>query len=103
MATTDETLRPYSLPQLLGLWAAVSIPMGLLAWVVAPFLQDRLPIHPGITFWALIIVGMTWQFVLSLIVLYRELGTLRWSAVRARIWARGPRDPHTGDVRRRLW
>jgi hypothetical protein len=27
---------PYTLPQILGVWAAAALPMGILGWVVAP-------------------------------------------------------------------
>jgi hypothetical protein len=38
----------YTLAKILGLWVAVSAPMGLLAWVVFPVLKDSIGMHPGI-------------------------------------------------------
>jgi hypothetical protein len=35
-------VRQYSLAQILGVWAAAAVPMGILAWVVAPLLEDHL-------------------------------------------------------------
>jgi uncharacterized protein len=35
-------VRQYSLAQILAVWAAAAVPMGLLAWVVAPWLEDQL-------------------------------------------------------------
>jgi hypothetical protein len=35
-------VRQYSLGEILIVWAAAAIPMGLLAWVVSPWLADRL-------------------------------------------------------------
>jgi hypothetical protein len=35
-------VRQYSLAQILGVWAAAAIPMGVLAWIVAPWLRDEL-------------------------------------------------------------
>ena len=35
-------VRQYSLAQILGVWAAAAVPMGVLAWVVAPWLRDQL-------------------------------------------------------------
>lgn len=93
---------PYSAVQILSIWALAAVPMGLLAWVAAPALIPRSPLHPGITYWLLMIAGMAWQFVVSLALLYRELGTLRWTVVRRRIWLQAPRDPQTGQPRRRL-
>jgi uncharacterized protein len=37
-----EAVRQYSLGGILGVWAAAAVPMGLLAWVVAPWLADQL-------------------------------------------------------------
>ena len=35
-------VRQYSLAQILGVWAAAAIPMGVLAWIVAPLLETNL-------------------------------------------------------------
>ncbi|HSF79688.1 MAG TPA: CPBP family intramembrane glutamic endopeptidase [Anaerolineales bacterium] len=85
----------YSLAKILGIWASVALPMALLAWVVAPAIIPYSPLHPGITYWLLMIAGMAWQFLVSLAIMYRELGTLRWSAIRQRTWLQTPRDPET--------
>src|SRR5438105_15731689 len=37
-----EALKQYSLGKILAVWAAAAIPMGILAWIVAPWLSDRL-------------------------------------------------------------
>jgi hypothetical protein len=93
----------YTLGQILGIWALVSLPMALLTWVVAPAIIPYSPLHPGITYWLLTIVGMVWQFVVSLAIIYRELGTLRWSAIRQRTWLQTPRDPRTDQPNRKLY
>lgn len=93
----------YTLRQILGIWALVALPMALLAWVVAPAIIPYSPLHPGITYWLLMIAGMGWQFVVSLAIVYRELGTLRWSAIRRRTWLQTPRDPRTDQPNRRLF
>lgn len=93
----------YSLAVILGIWASVTVPMALLAFVAAPALIAQTSIKPGLVFWMLMVVGMIWQFVVSVAVLRIELGTLRWSAVRARIRLNRPRDPRTGEPRRILW
>jgi membrane protease YdiL (CAAX protease family) len=46
---------------------------------------------------------MVWQCILALLILRRELGSLRWSVLAPRIWAQTPRDPASGLPRRRLW
>ena len=101
--TQAGEMEQYSLWQILGIWALVTLPMALLAWVVAPAIIPYLPLHPGITYWLLMIVGMAWQFVVSLVIIYRELGTLRWSAIRQRTWLQTPRDPKTDQPNRRLY
>lgn len=93
----------YTLRQILGIWALVALPMALLAWVVAPAVIPHSPLHPGITYWLLIIAGMAWQFVVSLVIVYRELGTLRWSAIRRRTWLQLPRDPKTDQPAPKLF
>src|SRR5512144_3135531 len=93
----------YTLWQILGIWALVALPMALLIWVVLPAIIPYSPLHPGIMYWLLIIVGMVWQFVVSLVIIYRELGTLRWSAIRQRTWLQTPRDPKTDQPNLKLF
>ena len=47
--------------------------------------------------------GLIWQFVLVLILLRRELGSLEWSRVRDALWLRPPRDPKSGRVGGKVW
>src|SRR5512143_3018920 len=101
--TQAEQLDQYSLWQIIGIWALVTLPMVLLAWVVAPAIIPYVPLPPGITFWLLMIAGMAWQFVVALAIIYRELGTLRWSAIRQRCWLQTPRDPKTDQPNPKLY
>jgi membrane protease YdiL (CAAX protease family) len=96
-------MEQYTILQILGIVALVTVPMGLLAWVVAPAMIPYSPLHPGITYWLLMIVGMAWQFIVSLVILYRELGTLRWSAIRQRTRLQTPRDPKTDQPNPKLY
>ena len=115
----DEAGRPGSpapapaavhIPQLsrrgvLGVWAAAAVPMGLLAWVVAPLVAGQLE-GPGALARALIpclTIGLVWQFVLVLALVRREQGTLRWSVLRQALWLRAPQDPRSGRRGGRLW
>jgi CAAX protease family protein len=98
-----DQVEQYTLWQILGIWALVSLPMALLIWVVLPAIIPYVPLHPGIMYWLLIIAGMGWQFVVSLVIVYRELGTLRWSAIRQRTWLQTPRDPRTDKPNRKLY
>jgi CAAX protease family protein len=98
-------VRQYSLAQILGVWAAAAVPMGVLAWIVAPWLRDQLGGDEPLAQALLICLtaGLIWQFVLVLILVRRELGTLQWPRVRDALWLRSPRDPKTGRVGGRVW
>lgn len=102
-STSSRGLAQYSSVAILGIWAIVTVPMALLAFVAAPAMISQTSINPGLVFWMLMVVGMIWQFVVSVVVLRIELGTLRWSVVRERIWLNQPRDPRTGKSRRILY
>jgi hypothetical protein len=99
----DSKTGQYTLWQILGIWALAALPMALLAWVVAPAIIPYSPLQPFVTFFLLMIAGMAWQFVVSLVIIYRELGTLRWSAIRQRTWLQTPRDPGTSQPNPRLF
>jgi membrane protease YdiL (CAAX protease family) len=93
----------YSLTKILAIWASVTAPMAMLAFVAAPAIIPHTSLHPGLVHWSLIVVGMVWQFVVSLAVLRRELGGLHWPTVKERIRLNLPRDPRTGRPRRVLF
>jgi uncharacterized protein len=95
--------KQYSLTKILAVWASVTVPMGLLAWVVAPAIIPHTSLHPGLVHWMLMVVGMMWQFVVSLAVLRHELGGLHWPALKKRIWLNIPRDPRSGKPRKVLF
>jgi membrane protease YdiL (CAAX protease family) len=100
-----EAVRQYSLAQILGVWAAAAVPMGVLAWIVAPWLRDQLGGDDPFAQALLICItaGLVWQFVLVVILVRRELGGLQWSRVRDALWLRAPRNPKTGRVGGRVW
>jgi hypothetical protein len=75
-AAQPVQIQQYSLPQILGVWAAVTIPMSVLSWIVTPWLSHRLGSRdPFID--ALLIcfnVGLLWMITLVLILVRREQG-----------------------------
>ncbi|MCY7399727.1 MAG: CPBP family intramembrane metalloprotease [Nocardioides sp.] len=93
----------YSLLTILAIWSSVAVPMGLLAFVAAPVLIAQSTMNPGLVYWMLMVVGMIWQFIVSLTVLRLELKTLRWSVLRTRLWVNRPRHPKTGQPGRAVW
>jgi uncharacterized protein len=98
-------VRQYSLAQILAVWAGAAVPMGALAWVVAPWLGGRIGGGEPLTQALLICLtaGLVWQFVLVLVLTRRELGGLQWPRVREALWLRAPRDPRTARVGGRAW
>jgi membrane protease YdiL (CAAX protease family) len=95
----------YSLRKILAVWAAAAVPMGALAWVVAPLLKDRFS-GPEPLIQSLLVcltAGLIWQFVLTLILLRQEIGSFEWPRVRDALWLRPPRDPKTGRVGGKVW
>ncbi len=92
-ATSAETAVPqYSKARVLGVWCAAALPMGALAWVVAPAIagdgRDLAPVLIGC-----LTAGLVWQFVLILL--------LNGFSLRG-LWLQRP---STSDGRRggRLW
>jgi membrane protease YdiL (CAAX protease family) len=101
-----------AIPQLgrraiLSIWAAAALPMAALAWLVAPTVADRLSGEGNVpmakALLACLTVGLIWQFVLVVGLLYREQRSLRWSVVRDALWLRSPRSPRSGRAGGRLW
>jgi membrane protease YdiL (CAAX protease family) len=101
----ERVLPQLGLGGIIAVWAAAALPMGLLAWVVAPAIADHLN-GPGALSRALIITltaGLVWQFVLVMFLVRREQGTLRWSVLKGALWLRAPRAPRTGRRGGRTW
>jgi uncharacterized protein len=92
----------YSLGKIVAIWAAATLPMGVLGWWVAPAL-GRGAAQPTVVRLAVLTAGLVWQFVLVVYLLYRETGHLSWGTVRQRLWLNGPRSPQTGEGRGRVW
>jgi membrane protease YdiL (CAAX protease family) len=104
--TTAEKSEQYSLTKILGIWALAALPMGILSWIVFPALSPDYvsdPLGAGVTRISLLTIGLVWLFVLSMIIVRQEEGNLRWETVKRRLRLNAPRDPMTGETRRRLW
>lgn len=106
VSTDTRSGQQYSLRQILGIWVAVSAPMAILAYLMAPALgpdQQSDPLGAGVARITAITVGLIWEFVLAMIIVRREEGDLRWVTIRRRLRLNTPRDPKTGEERRKLW
>jgi uncharacterized protein len=101
-----EIGQQYSLAKILGIWALATLPMGILSWIVFPAVSPDYgsdPLGAGLTRLGLLIIGLIWLFVLSMIIVWQEEGDLRWATIKRRLRLNTPRDPKTGEPRRRLW
>ena len=84
---TTSTNEQYTLWQILLIWLAAGVPMWLLGWVVYPALSKGLSTaDAGLMRLRLLTISLIWQFVLSLIILYREEGNIRLETIRRRFW-----------------
>jgi len=101
---TGVRVRQLSRGGVAAVWAAAALPMGILAWVVAPAIAGR-----GATGLDLaepligaICAGLVWQSVLVVALVGVEQRSLRWSVLREALWLGRPTD---GSGRRggRLW
>ena len=103
---TAEIGEQYSLARILGIWALATIPRGILSWIVFPAVSPDYrsdPLGAGVTRFVLLTLGLVWLFILSMIIVRQEEGDLDWATVKRRLWLNTPRDPKTGEPRRRLW
>ena len=98
-------IRQYSLAGILGTWAAAALPMAVLAWLVAPWFAHGLdgPTALPRALIVLLTAGLVWQFLLVLILVYREQRSLRWQVLKDALWLHAPRRPSTGRRGGRAW
>ena len=96
----------YSLAKILGIWVLAAAPMGILGWIIFPLLAPDVesdPLRSGVTRLVLLTLGLVWLFVLSMIIVRREEGDLRWATLKRRLRLNTPQEPATGQPRARLW
>ncbi|HVN12700.1 MAG TPA: CPBP family intramembrane glutamic endopeptidase [Kineosporiaceae bacterium] len=97
----------YTLRAIVIIWALAALPMAALAWVGAPLLRGHLagtgdlPLVKALLL--CLTIGLVWQFMLVVALVWREQHTLRWSVVRDALWLRPPRSPRSSRVGGRLW
>ncbi|GJQ34802.1 MAG: hypothetical protein JETCAE01_08120 [Anaerolineaceae bacterium] len=102
--STNRTRRQYTLWQILGIWLAGGAPMWLLGWVAYPALSAGLPpMEAGILRMKLMTVGLVWEFVLAMIILYREEGNIRLGTISRRFWLNHPKSARSGETKKALW
>lgn len=100
-------VRQFSLGQIVAVWAAAALPMGVLTWIVAPALKDdfsgagNVPMAKALLL--VITCGLVWQGVMVAGLVWLEQRSLRWSTLREALWLRSPRSPKTGRTGGKLW
>jgi membrane protease YdiL (CAAX protease family) len=80
--------------------------MSTLSWIAFPLLAPNFGADPlgfGVTRMVLLTLGLVWLFGLSMIIVRREEGDLRWATVKRRLRLGTPREPRSGEPRARLW
>jgi uncharacterized protein len=94
----------YTIWQILGIWLAAGIPMWLLGWVAYPALSMGLaPLDAGLLRMKLITIGLVWQFVLAMTIVYREEGNIRLGTISRRFWLNHPKSARSGETKKVLW
>ena len=91
-----NAIRQYSLLEILGIWAAVALPMGLIYWVIRPFVIPRVQWEPGFLYLILITLGLVWEGIVAYLILRREVRPFTWANIKDRVWLQTPTDPKTG-------
>jgi membrane protease YdiL (CAAX protease family) len=86
----------YSLAKILGIWASVALPMGLIHWVISPILIPRVDMEPGFLYLILIALGLVWEGVVAYLILRREVKPFTWANLKDRVWLHTPTNPKTG-------
>ena len=101
---TTSKENQYALWQILGIWLAGGAPMWIFAWLVHPALSQGLSaVDSGLLWMKLALIGLVWQFVFSMLILYREEGDIRIATICRRFWLNNPISPRTGQKDNRLW
>lgn len=86
----------YSLKKILIIWALSAIPMGMLTYVITPLVVSVTNWPALIVYWIAIIIGLIWQFILSLMLLKMDGISWNWHVVAKRIKYQCPIHPKSG-------
>jgi len=104
-ATPTVQIKQFTPAGIFGTWAAAAVPMALLAWVIGPWLAHRFT-GPTALPRALILaltIGLAWQFVVVMFLVYREQRSLRWRVLKDALWLHAPQRPSTGRRGGKAW
>ena len=77
----------YTVWQMLGIWPVGGAPMWILGWLVYRVVSKGLSAtDAGLSRLRLMNIGLVWQVLLSMLILYSEEGNILWAAIRHRYW-----------------
>jgi len=94
----------YALWQIIGIWLAGGAPLWILGWLVYPAMSVGLPpAEAALLRFKLLTVGLVWEFVLAMIILYYEKGNFRLGTISHRFWLNHPISANTGETKIALW
>lgn len=97
----------YSLAKIIVIWALATAPMAFFAYFVTPAVIKYFNIPSSIpaflVFWPFMILGLIWQFVLSLIIVHKECGDIKWQTIKKRMQYNKPSNPKTGKYSYKLF
>ena len=91
----DPAMTQYPAIRIIGLWFVAAIPFTVLVAAVVPALSRATGGSEIFWYWSLLPLNAAWLTGLSLWIIRREDGNLRWETIRNRIWLDLPRDPKT--------
>jgi membrane protease YdiL (CAAX protease family) len=102
MQTEPSSDRGSSPPSLRKLWALATVPVVVVTWGAA--LAGFLPSirHPAVLYWLAVLAGTLWLSALSLRIICREEGNLRWTTLQQRLWLKRPEPPSPDQPRQRV-
>jgi len=86
----------YSLAKILGIWASIALPMGLIHWMVSPTLIPHVHMEPGFLYLILITLGLIWEGVVAYMILRREVKPFTWANIKDRVWLHRLTNPKKG-------
>lgn len=98
-----DTDHQYSVRKIVTIWLLATVPMFILGWLIPPIIGDSWGMEVGLARSILLTLGLAWMTLLSLAIVYQEEGDFAWATIKKRLRLNAPRDPKTGETRRRLW
>ena len=89
----------YSLTKILIIYLRSALPMAILGWIINPIVSPLADFSDNVSFGVtrifLFTLGLMWLFLLSMIIIYLEYGTININIVKTRLWLQTPLEPKT--------